>query len=314
VKSKRGRIGAAIIGIALLILIGGEFVQRYWLEWPVGSGPAGPAVSRERFRSVWTRRPVLLVGIGDSITAGFGASDRAHSYFGRLATNPRDEFPEMKGICLKTVLPNLRTLNLAAHGSDSADHLKRQIPRLPEASKETLGIVVMTSGGNDLIHDYGRSAPRECAMYGATLAQARPWIANYQKRLDTMIRQIESRFPGGCRIFLADIYDPTDGDGAAWTAGLPRWPDSLRILEAYNAAIRRCVAWHPSVHLVPIREMFLGHGIYCRQFWRSTYRPEDPHYWYSSNFEDPNDRGYDALRRLFLNKIAESFEQGQEMR
>jgi hypothetical protein len=26
--------------------------------------------------------------------------------------------------------------------------------------------------------------------------------------------------------------------------------------------------------------------------------------WYHINVEDPNDRGYDALRRLFLNAIA----------
>jgi hypothetical protein len=38
----------------------------------------------------------------------------------------------------------------------------------------------------------------------------------------------------------------------------------------------------------------------CRQFWQPFYRPEDPGYWYFDNLEDPNDRGYDALRRLFL--------------
>ena len=36
------------------------------------------------------------------------------------------------------------------------------------------------------------------------------------------------------------------------------------------------------------------------QFWRKFYRAEDPHYWYFENLEDPNERGYDAIRRLFL--------------
>jgi hypothetical protein len=57
------------------------------------------------------------------------------------------------------------------------------------------------------------------------------------------------------------------------------------------------------VRVVPIYEEFLGHGIHCRQFWRTHYRARDPHYWYSSNIEDPNDRGYDAIRRVFLNAI-----------
>ncbi len=26
----------------------------------------------------------------------------------------------------------------------------------------------------------------------------------------------------------------------------------------------------------------------------------DPHYWFYFNLEDPNERGYDAIRRLFL--------------
>lgn len=42
--------------------------------------------------------------------------------------------------------------------------------------------------------------------------------------------------------------------------------------------------------------------------WRRHYRAEDPHYWYFGNLEDPNDRGYDALRRLFLIEIAGVFE------
>ena len=32
----------------------------------------------------------------------------------------------------------------------------------------------------------------------------------------------------------------------------------------------------------------------------SVYRAEDPHYWYAPNIEDPHNRGYDAIRRLFL--------------
>jgi len=35
----------------------------------------------------------------------------------------------------------------------------------------------------------------------------------------------------------------------------------------------------------------------------------DPHYWYSI-IEDPNARGYDALRRLFLNEMAAVFAPG----
>ena len=75
---------------------------------------------------------------------------------------------------------------------------------------------------------------------------------------------------------------------------LPRWPDGLKIHAAYNQIIHRCAAKRESVHLVPIHATFLGHGSHCLQFWRAHYRRDDPHYWYDSNVEDPNDRGYDA--------------------
>ena len=32
----------------------------------------------------------------------------------------------------------------------------------------------------------------------------------------------------------------------------------------------------------------------------------DPHYWYYANLEDPNERGYDAIRRLFLIQMSEA--------
>jgi lysophospholipase L1-like esterase len=242
--------------------------------------------------------------LGDSVTAGFGASDKAHSYFGRLLRNPPDDAADVRGLCLSAVLPNLHARNLAVHGTTSIEHLTGQIPRLPLFPRRVMGLVVMSTGGNDIIHNYGQTPPREGAMYGATLRQAEPWIRAFEGRLDHLVTALEARFPGGCRIFLADIYDPTDGVGTAFTVGLPRWPDSTRILSAYNAALRRCAARHASVHLVPVHDAFLGHGIYCRQFWRAIYRRDDPHYWYAPNFEDPNDRGYDALRRLFLREMA----------
>jgi lysophospholipase L1-like esterase len=276
-----------------------------WLDRSMGSGPAGPSVPRDPFSRIWTRRPVLLLGLGDSVTAGFGATE-GHSYLERLVRNPPDELSDMRRLCLKAVLPSLRVRNRAISGSTSRQHLDRQVRRLPRVDAGTLGLVVMTTGGNDIIHNYGRTPPEEGAMYGATLAQARPWIVNFERRLERMLAILKDRFPGGCRIFLANIYDPTDGVGTAHTVGLPSWKDGLAIHCAYNETLARVAARHPSVRLVDIQTPLLGHGIYCRQFWRSRYRAADPTHWFYSNFEDPNDRGYDAIRRAFLMEMAEA--------
>jgi hypothetical protein len=287
-----------LCGGVLLIALAAAYIH-FYLYLPIGSGPAGPPVPREPFEQPWTERRILLVGIGDSVTAGLG-STRGHSYFERLVANPPDEFADMQGRSLSRVFPNLDTLNIALSGSNSAQHVEHIETRLEEQPPEVFGLVVMTSGGNDLIHWYGRSAPAENAMYGATWQQAQPWITNYERRLDDMLVAIKARFPGGCMILLADIYDPSDGYGRPESAGLPPWPDVERIHSAYNAALRRAASRHEEVHVVPIREEFLGHGVHCRKFWLNTYRADDPHYWYAPNLEDPHNRGYDAIRRLHL--------------
>jgi hypothetical protein len=300
---KRHRLFALVCACILLApLLALIWLYSFYAK-PIGSGPAGPRPPREAFTRPWTTHEVLLLGLGDSVTAGFGVKP-PYSYFNRMATNPDDDFDDMRGICLSAVLPNLQTKNMAVSGSTSLAHLKTIRESLDKQDAETFGLIVMTTGGNDLIHDYGRSPPREGAMYGATLEQARPWIDNFEKRLSEMIELLKARFPGGCLIFLADIYDPSDGVGDAPTASLPQWPDCMAIHRAYNEAIRRCAARHQSVYVVPVHAEFLGHGIHCTEPLREHYRPDDPHYWYAWNLEDPNIRGYDAIRRLFLIEIA----------
>ena len=244
----------------------------------------------------------FLFGLGDSVTAGLG-SRRAHSYLERLVANPADDFADMQGRSMSRVLPNLVTRNLAVSGTNSLQHLQLIRDKVEKQPDVVFGIVVMTSGGNDLIHWYGRTPPREGAMNGATVQEAEPWIANYEKRLEEIFTLLKSRFPDGLRIFIADIYDPSDGQGDPESVLLPAWRDLLPIHAAYNEALRRAAATHSRVRVVPVYEEFLGHGIHCRKPWRAHFHFRGPHYWYAPNLEDPNNRGYDAIRRLFLKQI-----------
>jgi lysophospholipase L1-like esterase len=289
-----------LIGLALVLCASGYL---FWTYHPsVGSGRVGPSVPRESFEKPWNTNTVWLVGLGDSITAGFGAR-KGYSYFDRLIANPSDEFPEMRGINLKQVFPALVWTNLSVSGSTSGEVLASQLPRLAEVPTNVMGLIVITTGGNDLIHNYGRTTPREQAMYGATYQEAEPWVRQFAQRMENSILALNARFPAGCHVFLANIYDPSDGAGDIEKAGLPAWPDGLRILGAYNAVIADLSAKHTNVHLVGVHKLFLGHGIHSAQFWSAHYHRDDPHYWYYTNLEDPNERGYDAIRRQFLNEI-----------
>jgi len=300
-QSRRLTILLAVGVAAILTALG---YRHFWFP-SMGLGPAGPPVAAAPFapgHKNWSDRKVLLLGIGDSVTTGYGApSDKG--YFARLFANPPDEFPDMQGKSLSSVLPHLSKLDVAIEGTTSHECLSLCLPNVPVQNADTFGIVVMTTGGNDIIHNYGRTPPREYAMYGATLAQAQPWIEDFRSELNLILDQIAAKFPGGCEFYIANIYDPTDGIGDAKHVGLPDWPDGLKIIAAYNTVIADVVAKRKNAVLVNMHDLFFGHGIHSAQFWQPTYVSSDPHYWYWVNLEDPNERGYDALRRLFLNEI-----------
>ena len=108
-SARRRRLRWIVALGAGLILAAALFVNyRFYL--PIGAGPAGGPVAQELFAKPWTERKVLLVGIGDSVTAGFGAR-RGYSYLDRLVANPPDEFAGLEGCCLQGVLPNLEKRN-----------------------------------------------------------------------------------------------------------------------------------------------------------------------------------------------------------
>lgn len=300
-SQKKRTVTLVITG--LIIIFATMAYRHYRYARPIGTGPATPAVSRDSFAHTWSERPVVLLGLGDSITQGLGASP-GKSYFDRLVKNRDDEFPDMDGICLSRVLPHLQPMNRSIAGTTSIECLDYQLPKLERFDPETFGLIVMTTGGNDVIHNYGRTPPREGAMFGARIEQIDEWVRNYDLRLDAIMARLRDLFPGGCHLFIGNIYDPTDGDGDTEHAGLPAWPDGIKVLRAYNDAIDRFAKRHPDVTRIDIRAEFLGHGIHCTQFWRGDYHKSAPYYWYWDNLEDPNDQGYDAIRRLFLLEIS----------
>lgn len=218
-------------------------------------------------------------------------------------------FRNMRGRDLRHVLPHLIVHNFSVSYTVSEEHLKEQVPSLASYPSTVRGIIVITTGGNDLIHDYGRSAPRDGAMYGCSYEQALQWKESFRARLKAILDGVMAKFPGGCEVFLANIYDPTDGVGDIEHANLllPKWPDGSKVLPLFNDIISETCRSYTNVHLVDFHGAFLGHGIHCADRRNKYYRREDPHYWYFDNLEDPNDRGYDAIRRLFLNEICKTF-------
>ena len=295
-----------VLVVAALAVLAAVHYARSRRMPPMGSGRAGPPVPAEPFQRAWHDGAIVLLGLGDSVTRGFGASPE-RSYFDLLVRNDDEAIPDVRGRDLSAVFPKLRAENRAVNYSTSVEHVARHVPRLPRFEEGVRGVVVITSGGNDLLHPYGRKPPEDGAAYGCSLEQARLWQTTFRKRLRGIIDGVAERFPGGCQIFLANIYDPTDGVGDIENASLPlpRWPQGLEVLALWNQTIAEVCDAYDHVHLVDIHAPFLGHGIHCRDKGNPHYRADDAHYWYFENLEDPNDRGYDAIRRAFLLKMIE---------
>ncbi|MEI6914563.1 MAG: GDSL-type esterase/lipase family protein [Armatimonadota bacterium] len=290
--------------LILALLAVGLFLYTENQPLPMGEGPAGPDVALDPIQKEWGKSTFLIVGLGDSITRGVGA-EPGKGYFD-LLTGGSDGH-DSTNLSLKHVLQPFKTLNLSVAGSTSYHLLERQIPDLPTQPRAAKGIVCITTGGNDLIHSYGRRPPTPDAMFGCTLEQAKKWTPAFQQRLRRIIEAVNSRFPGGCEIFIANIYDPSDGRADSENAPrlLPPWRESAKVLGLYNSAIRSVVSDYPNVHEVDIYTPFLGHGFHCRDWLGANYQRYDPNYWYYTNLEDPNPRGHDAVRRAFLRAMAE---------
>lgn len=299
----------------ILLLAGVVVVSCGYVGWrfynavrvrAMGDGPAGPAIAAAPFENKWHDGPVVFIGVGDSITRGLGAN-KEHTYYELLLQNDDAVYPDMAGRELVRVFELTETRNYAQDYSTSQEHIDRQLSRIPTYGPNVRGIVVLTSGGNDLIHDYGRSAPQDGAMYGCTYKQATVWCEALKGRLETLLLGLMDRFPGGCDIFFANVYDPTDGVGDPETMWLPRWRDCVKVLGLANRKIAELCETYPNVHLVDIHTEFLGHGIHCDEPWRKHYRKDDPHFWFYYNLEDPNRRGFDAIRRLYLQAMVKVF-------
>jgi lysophospholipase L1-like esterase len=244
------------------------------------------------------------------VSTGYCASAK-HSYVEMLVNNDDAKYPDYAGKDLAHHFIATAVENIALAGSTSCDFsasdIHSQLTSLAPEVAQT--IVVITLGGNDLIHPYSCGTPHDCSEYCSSLSQATPFAANYKARMIALINQIKADAHGTVSVFLANIYDPTDTVGDIQNATisgvhlLPAWPGGLDVLSLYNSTIND-VATATGATVVDMHAAMLGHGIHYSDSTNMYYSASDPTYWYCANLEDPNDRGYNAIRGAFWSAIS----------
>jgi lysophospholipase L1-like esterase len=195
--------------------------------------------------------PALLLGVGDSLMAGVGAS----------LPDERGEFGLVADLMRGRYGPNLRAVNVAIPGETSGTLLAPPPPPAPVAGAPTptptkpqiiqaldeLGrlpagrqaVVMLSIGGNDLQRLAGKDAPtREAAL------------ATFRANLTTTITRLTEG--GQTRTLLIQtVYDPFGGDPNA--VGSDAW-----WVERFNGAIRDIAATQPVARVVELADKVRG--------------------------------------------------------
>jgi lysophospholipase L1-like esterase len=266
---------------------------------PDGSTPAGAAIDPDADTYVPPDyapvAPARAIFLGDSITAGYGLRERSNGYDQLMRANNDSKWPTYVGDTLEERFGEMEVLNLAVSGATTTTLIGSQLGRVEgnlgaTASGETL--VFITIGGNDMVDALlaigaGTDTDESALAIVDNLAEIASFFQDSQ------------RFPDGVRLYITNVYEPTDGTGQVdecfFGLDLSAVQDSFDLL----ADESRLLAEDMGFSLVDLRGHFLGHGFRYDEE-GDWYHPEDPSLWYQEDCIHPNSRGHHELRRLFL--------------
>jgi hypothetical protein len=199
-----------------------------------------------------------------------------------LYQNAESHWPDEVGQDLVSRYPGISFTNLATDAATIGDVFGGQLPELARSDAPTL--VTLTVGTQDLMSALA-NRPR-----GALLdAIARDVAGAY----DALVDAIRAERPEAL-VLLTTVVDPSDRTGVipGVLPGAGKLP--LSPLDALNAHIRERAAGRTGVALADAYAHFLGHG--------ATAPEEDRWFWRRSLLE-PNARGANELRRVWLEAV-----------
>ena len=239
--------------------------------------------------------PVRVVYMGDSITAGVGATKDSLAYPALLAEDTSNKWSEYADLDLESLFGGVEVVDVSEPGATTNSLIAKQLPALDgevgaTASGET--IVVMTIGGNDAQNALN------------PLVEPRDILEAMLDNIDTITDDLQARFPDGAYVYLTNVYEPTDGTGTY--AGCFFGIDfSDRLPDLYWAEDElRAMAEAKGFAALDLRGHFEGHGFHHTDASLDAHHPDDATLWFEDDCIHPNDRGHHEIRRLFHAAIA----------
>ena len=237
--------------------------------------------------------------LGDSISAGVGATKQALGYARLLHTNSATHWPAYHGLDLTTrrgqALPLRHLARSGATTEDVLHMLRRELAG--GLVVQDHATVVMTVGGNDIKRILVQGGLASMFRCEAVLCGAA--LDGVLQRLRDIVALLRSpgHFPAGASLYLGTVYDPTDGEDAASALEGVRVPGFGRALETWSAAYH-ALGVELGFTVVDVLGAFRGHG-----FGRARAEGSNTSHWFA-DWIHPNDRGHHELRCLFYTAIA----------
>lgn len=258
--------------------------------------PADPDVDSYLPADYVAKNPARVVFMGDSITAGVGASGGGLSYPELLMEND-SAWPHHDDVDIESTYGDVELVDVSRGGATTQTLVDEQLDSLAAAVGDVAegeSIFVVTIGGNDM-----QAAIPVALTQGNAAAEAA--IDTAADNIAEMLEFItdETRFPDGTYVYFANVYEPTDNVAQADDCffGLDLSSIFFHFDDA-NARFRQ-EAEDAGVAMVDMRGHFLGHGFHSSDSSIEAYHGEDPSVWFSSDCIHPNDRGHHEIRRLF---------------
>jgi len=244
--------------------------------------------------------PARVLFLGDSITAGVGASQQSLTYPALTEENDDDTWDGWADHDLRSVFGSgFDVVDVAQGGATTDDLVARQLPALSgelgdSVSGET--VVIMTIGGNDM---QGSILPILQANDQDATADA--IIGDVADNMHTTLDYFDDsdRFPDGVFVYFANVYEPSDGVGQSNCFFGIDYSTIMRYFVQANGTMRE-IAEERGAAMVDLRGHFLGHGMFNDDEDNDAYDEVDPTRWFESDCQHPNDRGHHEIRRLFV--------------
>lgn len=241
--------------------------------------------------------PVRLIFLGDSITAGSGASKASLQYTSLLQENDASRWQGYNKVDLESMFGAIdEVIDVSVGGATTATLKSQQLPalkaQLGDLPVEGQTIIVFTIGGNDA---QGALNP---------FANAQQVINAAYKNMGDIVDALTdpATFAETPHLYATNIYEPSGGVGKSSCFMGIDYADKLPVLQDYNDRLLQ-MGKERGFSVVDLHGQFLDHSVQADDPSGPNYDADDATNWFYDDCIHPNDRGHHELRRLFAAAI-----------